>query len=206
MLRGTVTVGVLVAFIQYSLRFFRPIQDLERQVQHSASRDGRQRACLQAARYADRGRSDPTIPAAADRSGRIEFRNVWFTYQRSRPKKLSAHRRRRGRSEIADAQLGVEWILRDVSFTIEPDQTAAIVGHTGAGKTTIISLMMRFYDIQRGTSWSMASTCASRPSPHLRQHFGVVLQDPFLFTGTIAENIRLGSDWITDERHGARGR
>ncbi len=94
----------------------------------------------------------------------------------------------------------MEWILKDVSFVIEPDQTAAIVGHTGAGKTTIIGLMMRFYEIQRGSVLINGVDVREQDVTELRRNFGVVLQDPFLFTGTIAENIRLGSDWITDER------
>jgi ATP-binding cassette subfamily B protein len=94
----------------------------------------------------------------------------------------------------------IEWILKGVSFSIEPNQTAAIVGHTGAGKTTIISLMMRFYDVQHGQVLIDGIDVREHDLTKLRQHFGVVLQDPFLFTGTIAENIRLGSSWITDEQ------
>ena len=94
----------------------------------------------------------------------------------------------------------IEWILRGVSFNIEPDQTAAIVGHTGAGKTTIISLMMRFYDVQHGQVLIDGIDVRDHDLTELRRHFGVVLQDPFLFTGTIAENIRLGTASITDER------
>jgi len=92
----------------------------------------------------------------------------------------------------------VEWILRGVSFTIHPNETAAIVGHTGAGKTTIISLMMRFYDIQHGHILVDGVDVRDHDLNKLRRRFGVVLQDPFLFTGTIADNIRLGSTWITD--------
>jgi ATP-binding cassette subfamily B protein len=87
-----------------------------------------------------------------------------------------------------------------VSFVIEPGQTAAIVGHTGAGKTTIVSLMMRFYDIQSGSILVDGIDVRLHEMKALRRRFGVVLQDPFLFTGTIAQNIRLGSEWITEER------
>jgi ATP-binding cassette subfamily B protein len=93
----------------------------------------------------------------------------------------------------------IEWILRGVSFTISSGETAAIVGHTGAGKTTIISLMMRFYDIQHGSILIDGIDIRDQDLTPLRRRFGVVLQDPFLFTGTIAENIRLGSSWITDQ-------
>src|SRR6185503_4739276 len=93
----------------------------------------------------------------------------------------------------------LEWILRGVSFTIHPNETAAIVGHTGAGKTTIISLMMRFYDIQYGQILIDGVDVRNHDLNKLRRRFGVVLQDPFLFTGTISDNIRLGSTWISDE-------
>lgn len=93
-----------------------------------------------------------------------------------------------------------DWVLRDVSFTIEPGETVAIVGHTGAGKTTIISLLMRFYDIQRGAIRIDGIDIRALDLPGLRRRFGVVLQDPFLFSGTIENNIRLGSSWITDEQ------
>jgi ATP-binding cassette subfamily B protein len=91
-----------------------------------------------------------------------------------------------------------DWILRDVSFTIEPGETVAIVGHTGAGKTTIISLLMRFYDVQKGAVKIDGVDVKEMDLPELRRRYGVVLQDPFLFTGTVEGNIRLGTDWITD--------
>jgi ATP-binding cassette subfamily B protein len=93
----------------------------------------------------------------------------------------------------------VEWILKDVSFTIEPGQTVAIVGHTGAGKTTLTSLMMRFYDVTAGRILLDGVDLRGQDLTTLRRHFAVVLQDPFLFTGTVGENIRLGNDEI-DER------
>jgi len=93
-----------------------------------------------------------------------------------------------------------DWVLRDVSFAIEPGETIAIVGHTGAGKTTIISLLMRFYDIQRGAIRIDGVDIREMELTELRRRFGVVLQDPFLFSGTIEQNIRLGSAWITDEQ------
>jgi ATP-binding cassette subfamily B protein len=95
--------------------------------------------------------------------------------------------------------INIEWILRGVSFTIEPNRTAAIVGHTGAGKTTITALMMRFYDVQAGQVLVDGVDVRDQDLTTLRRRFGVVLQDPFLFSGTIAANIRLGSSWITDE-------
>jgi ATP-binding cassette subfamily B protein len=93
---------------------------------------------------------------------------------------------------------GIEWILKDVSFTIEPGQTVAIVGHTGAGKTTLTSLMMRFYDVTAGQILVDGVDLRQHDLNTLRRHFAVVLQDPFLFTGTLAENIRLGNEDITE--------
>jgi ATP-binding cassette subfamily B protein len=101
---------------------------------------------------------------------------------------------------------GIEWILKDVSFTVEPGQTVAIVGHTGAGKTTLTSLMMRFYEVTAGQILLDGIDLRQHDLTALRQHFAVVLQDPFLFTGTLAENIRFGNPAITgaDLRQAAR--
>jgi ATP-binding cassette subfamily B protein len=194
-LRGAVTVGVLVAFIQYSQRFFRPIQDLSEKYN-----------ILQAAMAASERVFrlidtkpeivSPAHPKEGDHSGSIEFRNVWFTYQRL-DEETAARIARCSEEELA-AMHDVEWILRGVSFSVDADQTAAIVGHTGAGKTTIISLMMRFYDIQHGSIFIDGVDVREHDLRKLREHFGVVLQDPFLFSGTIGSNIRLGTERITD--------
>lgn len=198
---NTVTIGILIAFIQYAQRFFRPIQDLSEKYN-----------ILQAAMAASERifklldtQSDilsPAHPTAGDNSGRIEFRNVWFTYQKLTPEQQAyfATHDPGAADTPSDAWVhDIEWILRGVSFTIEPDETAAIVGHTGAGKTTITALMMRFYDIQHGQVLVDGVDVRQQDLNTLRRRFGVVLQDPFLFTGTIADNVRLGSTWITDE-------
>ncbi len=192
-LRGVVTLGVLVAFIQYSQRFFRPIQDLSDKYN-----------ILQAAMAASERIFklldtppeivSPAIPAVGDGSGRIEFRHVWFTYQR-----LDNAMRERLRTSATPEKEDVEWVLRDVSFTIEPGETAAIVGHTGAGKTTLSSLMMRFYDVQRGAILIEGIDVRDWDVQELRRRFAVVLQDPVLFTGTVTSNIRLGTERITEE-------
>ena len=140
----------------------------------------------------------PTAAAEVHASGNgsLEFRDVWFTYQQLSEEQglLVANA---GPAEIA-AIAGIEWILRGVSFTIAADQTAAIVGHTGAGKTTITALMMRFYDIQRGSILVDGVDVREQSLDRLRKRFGVVLQDAFLFTGTIRTNIRLGTADISD--------
>ena len=214
---GTVTLGVLVAFIQYAQRFFRPIQELSDKFN-----------ILQAAMAAAErifklldqtpeivSPAAPQAPAPASSAyGRIEFRNVWFTYQTLSPETLSSFTASRGPASSLLSSRGdvdasapssqddpsIEWILRDVSFTIEPNETAAIVGHTGAGKTTITGLMMRFYDIQSGQILVDGIDVRDQDLTKLRQRFGVVLQDPFLFSGTIADNIRLGTTRITTSR------
>jgi ATP-binding cassette, subfamily B, multidrug efflux pump len=194
---SVVTVGILIAFIQYAQRFFRPIQDL------SEKYNILQAAMAASERVFKLLDTEPTIlspasPLAGDNSGRVEFHNVWFTYQA-----LDEAQRNRvaaATEEELNTFADIEWILRGVTFTVEPDETAAIVGHTGAGKTTITGLMMRFYDIQRGSILVDGVDVRKQDLKKLRQRFGVVLQDPFLFTGTISDNIRLGSKWITDER------
>jgi ATP-binding cassette, subfamily B, multidrug efflux pump len=195
-LRGTVTVGVLVAFMQYSMRFFRPIQDLSDKyniLQAAMAASERVFQLLDTPTEIVNPADTPILPEA----GQIEFRNVWFTYQSldESQKHIAASA---SPEELASLGSSIEWILRDISFTIGPGQTAAIVGHTGAGKTTIVSLMMRFYDIQSGSILVDGVDVRLHDLKLLRQRFGVVLQDPFLFTGTLADNIRLGSDWITD--------
>jgi len=198
LLGNTVTIGILVAFIQYAQRFFRPIQDLSDKFNILQSAMA---ASERVFKLLDTEPEIQTHPLLAnlvpgDNSGRIEFRNVWFTYQQLTPEQLETIATLP--SQHLDKLVGIEWILRGVSFTVEPNATAAIVGHTGAGKTTITALMMRFYDVQSGVILIDGIDVRTQDLKALRRRFGVVLQDPFLFSGTIARNIRLGSDWITD--------
>jgi ATP-binding cassette subfamily B protein len=149
--------------------------------------------------------AEVTSPAVAQKPegpGRIEFDHVWFAYTNKSHKSVDGKGRdgRTGTAASAQATPGEpDWVLRDVTFTIEPGETVAIVGHTGAGKTTMISLLMRFYDVQRGAIRIDGVDIKDMDLTGLRRRFGVVLQDPFLFTGTVEGNIRLGSAWITDE-------
>ncbi len=222
----TVTIGVLIMFTQFSLRFWRPIQDLSDKYNILQAAMA---ACERIFKLMD---SQPEIvspqhPMAGDGSNRIEFQHVWFTYQKltdaqkvaiqaaqkpSTEQEVSGHdfsRADKARNtngalalEPDSAALAaidsLEWILKDVSFTIEPGQTVAIVGHTGAGKTTLTSLMMRFYDVTAGRILIDGVDLREHDLTELRRHFAVVLQDPFLFSGTIGENIRLGNEEITD--------
>jgi len=197
-LREAVTLGVLVAFMQYAQRFFRPIQDL------SEKYNILQSAMASSERVFKLLDTQPEIvsPPSAKKPegpGRIEFDHVWFAY-RTVPEASGDGAKGNGSQPATDAAAGgLDWVLRDVSFTIEPGETVALVGHTGAGKTTIISLLMRFYDIQQGAIRIDGVDLRELNIDDLRRRFGVVLQDPFLFTGTVEENIRLGTAWIEDQ-------
>jgi len=167
---------VLLAFFQYGMRFFRPIQDL------SEKFDILQSATAAAERIFELLDTKPEItpppkpkpfpPWPAD----VEFDHVWFAYEDE------------------------DWVLRDVTFRLKAGETAAVVGHTGAGKTTLINLLLRFYDVRRGAIRIGGVDIREMDPSDLRRHFGVVLQDPHLFTGTIEGNIRLGTEWIDEER------
>ena len=215
----TVTIGVLIMFTQFSLRFWRPIQDLSDKYNILQAAMA---ACERIFKLLDAEPEivSPTAPVAGDGSNRIEFRHVWFTYQKLTDAQKAAVARgalkghdfsRADQTASSDGALapdpdaaalaaidGIEWILKDVSFTIEPGQTVAIVGHTGAGKTTLTSLMMRFYDVTAGRILLDGIDLREHDLMELRRHFAVVLQDPFLFSGTIGENIRLGNEEISD--------
>jgi ATP-binding cassette subfamily B multidrug efflux pump len=196
----TVTIGVLIMFTQFSLRFWRPIQDLSDKYNILQSAMA---ACERIFKLMDSAPEivSPAHPVAGDGSNRIEFRHVWFTYQKlTDAQKAAVAKAAQGSADGAElaALEGIEWILKDVSFTIEPGQTVAIVGHTGAGKTTLTSLMMRFYEVTAGRILIDGVDLRDQDLTALRRHFAVVLQDPFLFSGTIGENVRLGNEEITD--------
>ena len=199
-LSGGVTIGVLAMFIQYSQRFWRPIQDLSDKFNILQAAMA---ACERIFKLLDTAPEivSPAKPIQGDGSNRIEFRHVWFTYQKlteAQQAAVTAASQSDSPASALFALEGIEWILKDVSFAVEPGQTVAIVGHTGAGKTTLTSLMMRFYDVTAGRILLDGVDLRRQDLTELRQHFAVVLQDPFLFTGTLAENIRLGNEGITE--------
>ncbi|HEY3626768.1 MAG TPA: ABC transporter ATP-binding protein [Terracidiphilus sp.] len=201
-LSGSVSIGVLAMFNMYSQRFWRPIQDLSDKYNILQAAMA---ACERIFRLLDTNPEivSPARPRPGDGSNRIEFRHVWFTYQKLSDDQLAAVNRAAQTANPNPALAAlkdIDWILKDVSFTIEPGHTVAIVGHTGAGKTTLTSLMMRFYDVTAGQILVDDVDVREHNLQALREHFAVVLQDPFLFTGTIAENIRLGNQEITPER------
>jgi ATP-binding cassette, subfamily B, multidrug efflux pump len=175
--KNTLTLGVLVAFMQYAQRFFRPIQDLSEKFNILQSAMAASERIFKLLDEPITISSDSRAIPLRDPRGEIEFRNVWFSYKSGEPK-------------------NEDWVLRDVSFRVLPGQTMAIVGHTGAGKTTLISLLLRFYDIQRGQILLDGIDIRMIELQDLRRQFGIVLQDPFLFSGTIESNVRLGTAGI----------
>jgi ATP-binding cassette subfamily B multidrug efflux pump len=210
-IRGLATLGVLVAFMQYAQRFFRPIQDLSEKynILQSAMAAGERVFKLLDTKI------DVTSPAITKRPqgpGRIEFDHVWFAYNASGHVGGETGALARPETTAAGGRVGTpvspptsslpatepDWVLRDVNFVLEPGETVAVVGHTGAGKTTLISLLMRFYDVQRGAIRIDGVDIKEMSLEELRSRFGVVLQDPFLFSGTVAGNIRLGTARILD--------
>ncbi len=171
-LQGTVTIGTIMAFLQYNEMFWRPIRDL-------SEKYNIMQTAMASSERVFKLLDDRTIVPAPVRPneltrvlGRIEFSHVWFAYR------------------------GEDWVLKDVSFRIEPGETVAFVGHTGAGKTTVINLLGRFYEFQRGQILIDGIDIRSLPEGDLRKHMAVVLQDVFLFSGDVKRNINLGSDVI----------
>jgi len=170
------TIGALVAFIQYSQQLFQPIRDI-------SDKYNVLQAAIVASHRIFRTLDLPieiVSPAEPKKRGRargeVEFRNVWFAYK------------------------GEDWVLKNVSFKVEPGSTVALVGHTGSGKTTITNLLMRFYDVQRGSILLDGVDVREWDLKSLRENFAVVLQDVFLFSGTVAGNIRLGREDISEQR------
>jgi len=168
-LDGTLTVGILAAFIQYTRRFFQPLQDLSEKfnlLQSAMASSERVFALLDEPVTVQ----EPAHPRVLPRPvrGEVRFEGVWFRYSPDGP-----------------------WVLRDISFTASPGRTIALVGHTGAGKTTIVSLLLRFYDPERGRITVDGVDIRDLASAELRSLIGYVQQDLFLFTGDILHNLTL---------------
>ncbi len=181
--QGTVELGALVAFLQYSQRFFKPISDLSEKfnLMQSAMASSERIFGLLDTPVVIASVPDETAERPAGR-GHIRFEHVWFAY----------------RSAEGGAEAEAEFVLRDVSFDVAPGERVGVVGATGAGKTTLINLLLRFYDVNRGRITIDDVDIREIPLPELRRRFGLVLQDVYLFSGSVRENIRLGHDEIGD--------
>lgn len=176
-LSGTVTIGVLVAYIQFSNMFFRPLQDLSDKFN-----------IMQAAMA-----SSERIFGLIDTPEQIVNRPDVHHFD-------TAFRGEVAFDQVSFAYEGDDVVLNDVSFSIQPGESVAFVGHTGAGKTTIISLISRFYDVQKGAVRIDGRDVRDYDQVELRRHVGIVLQDPFLFSGTVRSNITLGDAGIPHEQ------
>jgi ATP-binding cassette subfamily B protein len=188
-LEGTVTLGTIMAFVQFNEMFWRPIRDLSEKyniLQTAMASSERIFQLLD-------DKNVPALPASPTPlehvSGEIEFRNVWFAY-----------------STPSDGAHSPEWVLKNISFHVKPGETVAFVGHTGAGKTSIISLLTSFYEIQKGEILIDGVNIEHARPEDLRKHIAVVLQDVFLFSGDIKGNIHLGNDAISLDRVKAAAR
>jgi ATP-binding cassette subfamily B protein len=183
-LHGTLTVGVLAAFIQLTRRFFQPLQDLSEKfnlLQSAMASSERVFALLDEPVTVLEPSSPTTLPRPA--RGEVRFENVWFRYSPEGP-----------------------WVLRDVSFTASPGQTIALVGHTGAGKTTIVNLLLRFYDPERGRILIDGVDIRRLTTSELRSLIGFVQQDLFLFVGDILHNLTLDAPVSPDAARRAAAR
>ncbi|WP_251979934.1 ABC transporter ATP-binding protein [Salinibacter ruber] len=176
---SALTLGVLVAFIQYARQFFRPIRDLSNQY------DTLQKAMAGAERVfslldTDESIEAPSAPVELDAvEGTIEFENVWFAYEE-------------------DDAGTPDWVLEDVSFRVEPGEMAALVGATGAGKSTVMNLLLRFYEIQRGQIRVDGHDIRDLRLRDLREHIGLIPQDVFLFSGSVRRNLTLDDPSIDE--------
>jgi ATP-binding cassette, subfamily B, multidrug efflux pump len=175
-MQNALSLGALVAFIQYSGFLFQPIRDISDKYNVLQGAVVASHRIFKALDLPILITSPPKPLKTGRADGRIQFENVWFAYKDE------------------------DWVLKDVSFTVEPGQSIALVGHTGSGKTTITNLLMRFYDVQKGRVLLDGVDVREWDLQSLRENFAVVLQDVFLFTGSVESNIRLGRNDISDER------
>jgi len=196
-LQGALTLGALVAFVQYSQRFYRPISDMSEKfnVMQAAMASSERIFTLLDEPVAIASPAKPASLAAdrdveaGGRRGHIAFDHVWFAYNQN-----------------PSAGGEPDWVLRDVSFDVKPGERVGIVGATGSGKTTLINLLLRFYDVNRGRITIDGIDIRELDLTDLRRLFSLVLQDVHLFSGTIADNIRLGEAALTDEQVQAAAR
>ncbi len=175
-LRGAVSLGALIAFLQYAQRFYQPLSDLSEKYNILQGAMASSERVFRLLDTAVTIASPPAAYAPAEVRGAIDLEAVRFSYNPGEP------------------------VLQDVSFRVQPGETLAIVGHTGAGKSTLANLLLRFYDVDSGAVRVDGVDVREWSLPVLRRGIGMVLQDVFLFSGTIAGNIRLGDEAIDQAR------
>ncbi len=174
--RGAVSLGLLVAFVEYTRNFFEPLRDLSDKFNILQSAMAAAERIFALLDTPEQVTDRPGARPVRRLRGAIAFEDVWFAYE------------------------GEDWVLRGVSFTVRPGEKIAVVGHTGAGKTSVINLIARFYDVQRGAVRIDGVDVRDYRQRDLRRAVGIVMQEPFLFAGTILENLRLGDPSIPLER------
>ena len=175
-IRGASTIGILFAFIQFTEMFFRPIRDLSEKyniLQTAMASSERIFKLLDNETFVKNPESAVKLEKV---KGQIDFKNVWFAYNED------------------------DFVLKDISFSIKPGETVAIVGHTGAGKTSIINILTRFYDINKGKIYIDGIDIETVDKKDLREHISIVHQDVFLFSGNIESNINLDGEKISREK------
>jgi ABC-type multidrug transport system fused ATPase/permease subunit len=170
------TLGTLIAFLQYMQRFYWPVRDLSERTTNMQQAMASCERIFSVLDEPEEVTDDPSALPLGRIEGRLEFRDVWFAYDED------------------------NWVLRDVSFEIEPGEAVAIVGATGAGKSTMMNLLNRFYDVQRGEILVDGQPIRTLRQRELRRQVGMVLQDPFIFTDSVLENVRLRDKSITEEQ------
>jgi ATP-binding cassette subfamily B multidrug efflux pump len=193
---GALTLGALVAFLQYVQRFFRPISDMSEKFNVLQSAMASSERIFKLLDEPVRIESPRQPVSRSHGRGHIVFEHVWFTYDDTRAERGDRGTERGSEEEIT----GPNYVLRDVSFEVRPGERVGIVGATGSGKTTLVNLLLRFYDIQKGRITIDGVDIRKFDLADLRGLFSLVLQDVHLFSGTIADNIRLGNASIDDER------
>jgi ATP-binding cassette subfamily B protein len=205
--RGTLSLGALVAFLQYSQRFFRPISDMSEKfnvLQSAMASSERIFKLLDEPVVVEAPAQPRTRPAPA--LGHIAFENVWFAYNEEKSTTEDTEERKKPHDVFSVSSVSSvvdhlpNWVLRDVSFEVRPGERVGIVGATGSGKTTLINLLLRFYDVTRGRITIDGVDIRELDLADVRGLFSLVLQDVHLFSGTVADNIRLGNPFIDDAR------
>ena len=182
-IRNTVTIGTLFAFTRYVFQFFKPLEDLSNVLNTLQAAMASSERIFSVLDEIEHVSDKPDAKPIQGFSGAVEFKDVWFSYK-----------------PVGEEVLEGDWVLRGINFKVKPGESVAFVGATGAGKTSVISLISRFYDIQRGQVLVDGVDVREYRQRDLRKHIGVVLQDVYLFSGTMESNLRMNDEGIPFSR------